>query len=205
MDSRNVLQRIQSQRLSPLMLRSLNVLQLPLGELQGLIASEIQSNPLLDMGANDASPHLFSPMDAYGRARNARNGEEGDLNFLENIAEERSPRDYLFAQVPDGDGETKAALGTLIDSLDDRGFLSEDVAEKLGISPTAIGENPHSLGDGAQKNAFEKAYGILHSLFPKMIAARNLQDCLRLQIPENTLLLDLVTHYFEDLERRRFV
>jgi RNA polymerase sigma-54 factor len=203
MNSRNDLQQVQMQRLSPLMLRSLNVLQLPMGELQRLIASEIQSNPLLDIGANDALPH-FNSIDARGRAENTANAEEDNLNFLENIAEECSPREYLLAQVPEIDGETKAAFIALINSLDDRGFLSEDAAEQLGISPMDIGENSNPLGDGAQKNAFEKAYAILRSLSPKGIGARNLRDCLQLQIPKNTPLYDLVTHHFEDLECRRF-
>jgi RNA polymerase sigma-54 factor len=170
------------------MLRSLNVLQLPIGELEHLIASEIQSNPLLDIGANDRSAHLSS-MDAHARPRESTNSNEDNLNLLENIAEECSPLDYLLAQVPDVDGETKAALTALIDRLDERGFLGEDAVEQLGISQRPI------LG---------KAHSLLRSLSPRGIGARNLQDCLQLQIPENTPLYDLVSHHFEDLEHRRF-
>jgi DNA-directed RNA polymerase specialized sigma54-like protein len=161
MDLRNDLQQVQTQRLSPLMLRSLNVLQLPIGELQRLVASEIQRNPLLDMGSNDHLPSMSNYRDT--RARNNTNSDEDNLNFLENIAEECSPQDYLLAQVPDMDGGTKAALTVLINQLDERGFLSEEGLRQLGIS---------------QQPAFGKAYATLRSLSPRGMGDRDLQDCL---------------------------
>ncbi|MDR1907163.1 MAG: RNA polymerase factor sigma-54 [Puniceicoccales bacterium] len=203
MDLRNDLQQIQSQRLSPLMLRSLNILQLPAAELHQLIATEIQRNPLFDITTTDiASYPLHSSnnnIDERACARNTTNDEKSNLNFLENIAAELSPQDYLLEQVPDLDETAKSALMTLINSLDERGFLSEDVAQQFGIFSTDGEENPDS-----QQNAFGKAYTILRSLSPKGIGARNLQDCLQLQIPKNTPLYDLVTYHFDDLEHRRF-
>jgi RNA polymerase sigma-54 factor len=187
------------------MLRSLNVLQLPTAELHQLIAAEIQRNPLLDITANDTLCPVSSPGNNANINIGARacstNKEEGNPNFLENISAEYSPEDYLLAQVPDLKKDVKSALITLINSLDERGFLPEDVAQQLEDS----NENPNPLPDGAQKNAFGKAYVILRSLSPKGIGARNLQDCLQLQILKNTPLHDLITYHFDDLECRRFV
>ncbi|MDR2812530.1 MAG: RNA polymerase factor sigma-54 [Puniceicoccales bacterium] len=205
---------IQMQRLSPSMLRSLNILQLPTTELHQLIAAEIQRNPLLDITTNDTLLPVFSlgsNANVKGTSMDARacapstNEEEGSSNFLENISAEYPPEDYLLAQVPDLDEDVKSALVTLVNSLDERGFLPEDVARQFEISPVDSDKNSDPLPDGVHKNVFEKAYVILRSLSPKGIGARNLRDCLQLQILKNTPLHDLITHHFDDLECRRFV
>ncbi|MDR0741103.1 MAG: hypothetical protein LBF34_05335, partial [Puniceicoccales bacterium] len=211
MDLRGNRLQIQSQRLSPSMLRSLDVLQLPMEELHRLVATEIQRNPLLDIA--DTVPYVLPSSGkernitntaARARARDTPNGEEGNLNFLENISAEDLPEDYLLAQVPDLDEATQTALKTLINSLDDRGFLPEDAAQQLGISFPNGEKNLDSPLDQSQQNISKKAYAILRSLSPKGIGACNLQDCLRLQIPENTPLHDLVSNHFDDLEHCRF-
>jgi RNA polymerase sigma-54 factor len=193
------------------MLRSLDILQLPTEELYRLIAAEIQRNPLLDIA--DTAPYGFPAsaskestinMSARARTSDIPNNEESNPNFLENISAEDSPEDYLLAQVPDLDEATKTALTTLINSLDDRGFLPEDAAQQYGISWPDGEENCDARTDDARQNVFETAYAILRSLSPKGIGAHDLQDCFRLQIPENTPLHDLVAHYFDDLEHRRF-
>jgi RNA polymerase sigma-54 factor len=205
MDLRSDRLQIQSQRLSPSMLRSLNVLQLSAEELHRLVAAEIQRNPFLDIA--DAAPYTFSANGNEGNIINVSthgisNEEESNLNFLENISAEDSPEDYLLAQVPDLEEATKATLKVLINSLDDCGFLPEDVAQQLGISFPNNKEKSDLPLDHPQQN--EEAYMILRSLSPKGIGARNLQDCLQSQIPENTPLHDLVVHHFDDLEHCRF-
>jgi RNA polymerase sigma-54 factor len=162
------------------MLRSLNILQLPIGELQQLISTEIQCNPLLDITVNDSlnNEHTYT--------HNRINSDEGKLNFLENIAAERSPQDYLLDQVPDIDETTKTAFIILINSLDESGFLPKDTAIPWETPP------------------MEDAYSLLRTLSPRGIGARDLQDCLQLQLPKHTPLYELVAHYFDDLEHRRF-
>jgi RNA polymerase sigma-54 factor len=198
---------IQSQRLSPLMLHSLNVLQLPTEELHQLVAEEIQRNPLLDITTNDASPYGFSfNGDGAAYQRNTSTGHRLDHNedhqsFLENISAEYTPQDYLLAQVPDLDEITKNALIILIHHLDERGFLPENVAQAF-ISIN--GETDFNGSMNIPQYAFEKAYVTLRSLLPRGIGARDLQDCLLLQIQSDTPLYDLVTHCFNDLEHRRF-
>jgi RNA polymerase sigma-54 factor len=210
------------------MLRSLNVLQLPTEELRQLLTTEIQNNPLLDIATNDVPPHPFACAPTNGKNTNnnntwngndgnndtdmnrrtsgehTTNAEESPQQFLENIATEYSPEDYLLAQVPDLDEFTKAALITLINSLDDQGFLPENVAQQFGIPQKNSTQSQISPSDNSQQNVFERAYNILRSLSPKGIGARDLQDCLQLQVPENTPLYDLLTHHFDDLKQRRF-
>jgi RNA polymerase sigma-54 factor len=190
------------------MLHGLNVLQLPTEELHRLIATEIQRNPLLDITTTDTSTYstYSSPLniDERARTRNTIDGEESNQNFLENISAENSPEDYLLAQVPDLGESIKSALTTLIHSLDDRGFLPEDVAQQFGISSTDGKNIFDSLANNLQQNAFSKAHAILRSLLPKGIGAKNLQDCLQLQIPQNAPLYNVVAHHFDDLEHRRF-
>jgi DNA-directed RNA polymerase specialized sigma54-like protein len=109
------LQQIQSQHLSPLMIRSLNILQLPIRELQQLISTEIQCNPLLDITINDSLNKERTHM------HNTTNNDDGMLNLSANIFAERSPQDYLLDQVPDIDELTETALIMVINSLDESG------------------------------------------------------------------------------------
>jgi RNA polymerase sigma-54 factor len=213
-DLRNNLQQTQTRRLSPAMLRALNILQLPAAELYSLAVEEIRRNPLLDITAADAFSPIFpangpaesiNNIDAH--ARNTINDEKSKQNFLENIATEHSPADYLLAQVPDLDETTKSALAALISSLDERGFLSEDAAQQLGIPPENNEKSCDSVPANSPdlpKNVSQNTYKTLRSLSPKGIGARNLQDCFLLQIPRNTPFYELITHHFDDSEYRRF-
>jgi RNA polymerase sigma-54 factor len=192
------------------MLRALNILQLPAAELYQLAAEEIRRNPLLDIAAADTSPPIFAAngnaedISIDARARDIVNDEKSKQNFLENIAAEHAPEDYLLAQVPDLDGTTKSALVALISNLDGRGFLPENVAQQFGIFPANDEGNGDSVSKNLPQNVFQKAYKILQSLSPKGIGARNLQDCFLLQIPQNSPLYVLIAHHFEDLEHCRF-
>jgi RNA polymerase sigma-54 factor len=79
--------------------------------------------------------------------------------------------------------EDRAALRFLIESLNDDGYL-EDTLENLARSLTPSGED--QLDE--LLHHFQVALGLLHSLEPVGVGARDLGECLRLQL--RALLLD---------------
>jgi RNA polymerase sigma-54 factor len=84
----------------------------------------------------------------------------------------------------------------LIGNIDDDGYLKGDlneVAQKMGVSLFQV----------------ESTLARIHELDPPGIGARNLKECLKIQIKpfdqrEKTLLEALIDHHLEDLERKNY-
>lgn len=165
----------QIQKLSPQMLQSLKVLQLSAGELEKLVQTEIQNNPLLDIEI----PEYFSNFSPKNRPSNSELNPE---NLLENVAADLSLREYLLQQVPDLPEHAKQDLEEVIGHLDENGFLADpEISQK-----------------------YPSSYKLLRQLEPKGIGARDLQDCLLTQIPPATTLFTLIQNHFDDLQHYRY-
>ncbi|MBO6102097.1 MAG: hypothetical protein J6P03_02450, partial [Opitutales bacterium] len=136
----------QNHALSPQMRQSLNILQAGTAELRGIIAAQLNSNPLLEAENPDSEISLDAP-EIGGESENAENGDEdgeisesyssGDSDsdsrskFFESIAEAESLQEHLRRQAA---LEIKSesvirAFETLAGLLDERGFLPPDAAE----------------------------------------------------------------------------
>ena len=96
----------------------------------------------------------------------------------------------------------RGIVGLLIDSLDDDGYLTQDLEELVSLLPS---EFEIDLGD------LHIALECLQHLDPPGIGARNLAECLALQLhalPDDTPYLDkallLVTSHLESLAARDF-
>ena len=101
----------------------------------------------------------------------ARGGEDADLEAY--VASERSLRDHLIDQLAFAvDDPTRRLIGQfLIDSLDEAGYLRVEVdavAAQLGAPPALI----------------EELIAVLQSFEPTGVAARDLAECLSLQLRE---------------------
>jgi RNA polymerase sigma-54 factor len=104
--------------------------------------------------------------------------------------------------------EDRAAVWALIESLDADGYLAdslEEIAERLGTAEVAeVAE-----GDGLLER-LQCALKWLQSLEPAGVGARNLGECLTLQLrvapqtPAHTLAADICRHYLDLLARREF-
>ena len=113
-------------------------------------------------------------------------------------------RDYVLQQVPllrEGDAIV-AILRVLIESLDDDGFLDitcEETAQLAGMPVEAITDDWHY------------ALSLLQSLEPSGVGARDLRECLLIQLQElkaceeNHLAYSMVRDHFELLSQRDYV
>src|SRR5436309_8354059 len=83
----------------------------------------------------------------------------------------------------------------IIGNIDDNGFL-QSTPEEMALNSGIPGED------------FEKMLSLIQSFYPAGVGARDLRECLLLQLQrqgkENTLEYKIVSEYMEDLGRRRF-
>ncbi len=98
------------------------------------------------------------------------------------------------AKLSDLDEEQIEAMGFLIGSLDDRGYLTASLLELSLLSRKPLGK-------------LKEAHRVLKTLDPPGIGAEDLQDCLLIQLKqrdrENSLAARVVKHHFNLLPRRR--
>jgi RNA polymerase sigma-54 factor len=232
---------VQKQVLAPRMIQSMEILQLPIMELEEKIEQELQENPILEMQEEDPdlpaeesdqeSPD--SPTDEErelviddandneadferllkldeewpehfeDRPRPSRNrvDEESDRKHdaMANMAA-RPPslQDYLHDQLGwfDLDPKLRAMADRIIYNLDSNGYLQSSLEDLLG--PDA-GEEDLGL--------IKQALAIVQRLDPPGVGARDLRECLLLQLtpkmPYYEQLQTLISSHLGDLEHNR--
>jgi RNA polymerase sigma-54 factor len=148
--------------------------------------------------------------DGIGEAPSAAGGGEGeDLEAHDRRSAASSLQDHLRSQVPGMrlSDEDRAALDVLIDSLDNDGYLADDLEEIADKMAEMLGTH----GDEARTDLIERlhcALAWLQSLEPVGVGARSLGECLALQIkatprsPARQLALRICDQHLNLLARR---
>ena len=152
--------------------QAIELLQYSAQELSEFLEEKALENPLLQI----ESFKVQSMDPRYDTVKKARKSSQVDRqNWLEQISkEETSIVDYLYAQIDFCfyDKRIKGILEFLINSLNENGYLpmeTEEVTRILSVSQQDV----------------EQAIHIIQGLEPAGIGARNLQECLQLQIKRN--------------------
>jgi len=215
------LQLRQSQQLTltPQLQQSIRLLQLSTVEINQEVARLLDENPLLEREDEDAAQpyaHGDAPASAATPESSAQDnesrqsGEEwGEASFAASSAssdDEDEPHSEVAAETPSLrehllwqlnmsqlDPRDKKIVGLLIDALDENGYLSQPLEEIADLLPEEL---DISLDD------LETALAQLQYLDEPGLAARNLGECLALQIkalpedtPERELALRLVSQH----------
>ncbi len=209
----------QKLKLAPQIIQSIEILQLPLLALVERVQMELEENPVLEEltltekpseeerkateeeGLTDILPEEWQVTSSF-RSKAARQ-EDSDLKqqALENTAcKPISLHEYLLGQLslmelPKGLLEV---CELVVSHVDDRGYLTTSNLEEI-ISGA---ERSVSLNEAQQ------ALLVVQSLEPPGIGARNLQECLLLQLDQRSegynLLKELITHHLKDIEAKRY-
>ncbi|SFW23545.1 RNA polymerase factor sigma-54 [Nitrosovibrio sp. Nv17] len=155
----------------------------------------------LDVDARFSEESGWSVED--GRSHEARD-EDDERDFSQQAAESLSLREHLnmqlsLSQISERD---RRIAGLLIDSLDEDGYLVQDLGELVALLPSEL---------EIDIDALHIALGYLQHLDPPGVGARNLSECLALQLralPGDTPFLDrallLVEHHLDSLASRDF-
>ena len=205
------------QKLSPQQIQMIKLLELPAVQLEQRIKQEIEDNIVLEEEERSAEDEEQPPQqisfDEYLREDDTPSYKSRINNFSKDdkqrpvyLTEGRSLQEYLVEQLgyrnlPERDLRLAVYL---IGSIDEDGYLrrdlesvADDIAFTMGLETTA-GE-------------LERLLGIIHELEPAGIGARDLRECLLLQLaqmPVNTrprrLARKILTSYFDEFVKKHY-
>ncbi|WP_201786599.1 RNA polymerase factor sigma-54 [Clostridium tepidiprofundi] len=166
---------------------SVKILQMSAYELNQYIDKEILENPVIDFQCNESNKEAFDYKNLikyfeYNRNTyvNENNGEEkiSPFNFitLKKTLKESLKEQLLYLNT---DENMKKICVYVIESLDERGYLGstvDEIASELGVS--------------VQKT--EKAISIVQGFEPCGVAARDIKECLKIQLKNKGIIDDKI-------------
>lgn len=177
------------QTLSPQMIQSMKILRMNLQELHDYVGQLVLENPVLEYSDCAEQPEYenVSQDDFYGKLEwlaandyqnmqyNCQDTEGEKRDFLANVGcvldDGNNLKYYLFSQFEGLQFNTvlTGAIRFLVEHLDERGWLDADIymlSRRAGISEVV----------------FKRALAELQAADPAGVGARNLEECLKLQI-----------------------
>ena len=181
------LKQSQNLALTPQLQQSIRLLQLSAVELEQEILQAAQENPLLEFDSS-LDDEVYEPIAQLSHRSVAPSkgpvDSEVDEDRYARIASHRSLLDHLLEQIQLLRLKTqeKALVGLLAGNLDEKGFLNESLDSFI---PEIL--NFLDLDDGTPLEQLERALSHLQHLDPIGVGARDLSECLCLQIRNASL------------------
>ena len=213
------------QVLAPQLQQSLLILQAPLLELRNLVQQEMETNPVLEELATepaaDGSEEPATPtadeefkaefdqlakLDDEWRDYMAQSGsysgrskEEDEKRqfFFDSIATQETLQQHLVGQLNQTalSGDDRKTAELIIGNIDDNGFLQTTPEEM-------------AMNTGIPQEDFELMLTLVQSFYPPGVGARDLRECLLIQLKrggrEKSLEYRVVSDHMTDLGKRRF-
>ena len=217
----------QTQRLSPLQMQVIKLVELNTVEVEDRIKQEVEENPALEAGDNELPGDTenengevvdnnltqeeiilgdyFSEDDIPDYRLNGPGGKS-EQNFIEyNNYDDKSLSDFLQEQIGllNLDERKQLIAEYIIGNLDENGYLQRDlqsISDDL-LFQQQIEATPLQLEDVLYE---------IQDLDPPGICARDLQECLLLQLnryaPTQTvrLAIEILTNYFDEFSRKHY-
>jgi RNA polymerase sigma-54 factor len=228
MEARLTLRQTQRLVMTPMLQQAIQLLQLSTIELQELLQKELTENPMLeespeetpapepapdeptleatppDAPATEATEPPELPFDLteimFGppEERTLVQQEEHEETRFENfVGTTTSLADHLYEQLRLSpiEGDVRAAGDEIIGNLDEDGYLRatlEEMAEKTGLALAV----------------FEKALAVMQTFDPPGVAARDLRECLLIQLRQqeapDPLAIEILESHFEAFQRCKY-
>ncbi|MDY5969407.1 MAG: RNA polymerase factor sigma-54 [Bacteroidales bacterium] len=222
----------QQQKLTPMQVMLMHMLQMPVSMLEQAVKEEMERNPLLEEEGHDetATPDIdhyeetaendseeaadnheldldeaFSSDDDYDyREREEYDPNQEDRQLI--ISDDISFLDSLQSQLglKNLSDRQRAITDELIGSIDNAGYLSRSID---------LIENDLAFRHGMEvtKEEMEEALRLVQSLDPAGVGARNLQECLSIQLhrldkpnPAEQLATTIVDQHFDNFSERHY-
>jgi RNA polymerase sigma-54 factor len=218
-----------SQKLSPQQIQLMKLIQLPTQAFEQRIKQELEENPALESGKeqNESLDDEFGP-DEYSDSEHI---EAEDINVDDYLSDDETPEYRLQANNYSADDESKTipyAAGTsftqflinqlntfrlsetdyqiaefLIGSIDDSGYIRRPLLDI--IDDLAFTQNIYT-----DETQVETALKTVHQLDPAGVGARDLQECLVLQLlrkpqtPHTQLATSIISNAFEQFIKKHY-
>lgn len=217
------------QKLSPQQIQLMKLIQLPTMALEQKIKEELESNPALEEG-RETTEDSSEEYDSYEEGDNERIEAE-DINVDEYLSDDEVPDYRLRAnnysaddeetRVPVSGGTTfheylmeqismrrmnedeRQVAEYLIGNIDDDGYIRRDLSAI--VDDLAFTQNIFT-----EEEQLEKVLKIIQDLDPPGVGARNLQECLLLQLkrrPSETgarLGYDIIADHFDEFIKKHY-
>ena len=210
----------QTQRLSPLQIQTIKLIELPVQDLEQRIRKELEENPVLDEDApsteddegqeerqprevslsdykeDDSIPTYKLYVNNQGRdAMPEYNTFSVKESFTQSLMEQLGWRSLSQEQT--------AIASFIIGSLDDDGYLRRD-------TETLVDDMAFRAGIETTEQQVEQMISVIQEFEPSGVCARNLQECLLLQMRNVTMdeagknARRILTDYFPDFTAKHF-
>lgn len=203
----------QQQTLSPQMQQSLHILQAPVTELRQLVSAELAENPVLEEvpreDRSEEAPErtrenadtLSDEWREYYAQRSTAEpwtaeALERRQHFLDSQTRGPTLHEFLGGQLEFErfDERRQAAARVIIGNLDDAGYFRGKIEEA-------------AYPVGCTVMEAEEVLGRVQQFDPPGVAARNLAECLLIQLKRqeqpNSLEIRIIQNHLEDLARRK--
>ncbi|MBP3796027.1 MAG: RNA polymerase factor sigma-54 [Bacteroidales bacterium] len=206
----------QTQRLSPLQMQTIRLIELPVQELEQRIKSEFEDNPVLDDDAptresddnepkdvsideideNDPTPSYRLHVNNYGKdERPQYNTFSVKESFTQSLMRQLGFRDL--------DKHQREVAAFIIGSLDEDGYLRRDL-------DSLVDDLAFRAGIETTYEEVESLLKVIQEFEPAGVGARDLRECLLLQLQSEKQTEDvrlaerILEDYFQEFSNRHF-
>lgn len=223
-----------SQKLSPQQIQLMKLIQLPTQAFEQRLKEELIENPALESGKDEDEIYdkdEFDNNDDYDEFDDNESIDADEINIDEYLSDDETPDYKLQANNysdDDDDRETPFAAQTsfhqdlinqlntfilsdddrgiaefLIGSIDDDGYLRRSIQD-------IVDDMAFTQGIYTDEKTVEKILNIIHDLEPAGVGARDLQECLLLQLKHKTpteyvdLAITVIENYFEQFTKKHY-
>jgi RNA polymerase sigma-54 factor len=232
LESRLDLRLSQKLVLTPQLQQAIKLLQLPQLELSSVLNQELSENPFLEevveevespadvAASHEEEPQYVEPSDdgelsietlskfSVDDYFEERSSDGRDLGYFSPGLEEKPSYELFYAQKPDlyshllwqlrlcsADDSVRRSAEVVIGNLDDDGYLRATEEELIAAS-------------GDMPAAMQEAIALVQSFDPPGVGARNLKECLLLQVKAldlgGTLVEKIIINNLDDLQKHRY-
>ncbi len=221
-----------SQKLSPQQIQLMKLIQLPTQAFEQRLKQELEENPALESGKEEIVDEFDDDFDNTNEDYDDNETiDAGDINVDDYLSDDEVP-DYRTSvnnySADDEDKSVPYAAGTsftqhLVNQLNTYRLTDDerDIAEFLVGSVDESGYIRRELSDIVDDLAFTqsvytdeekvaKVLKIVHQLDPAGVGARNLQECLSIQLhrkekhPDVQLALNIIDNAFDQFTKKHY-
>ncbi len=224
-----------SQKLSPQQIQLMKLIQLPTQAFEQRLKEEMNENPALEAGKEDDDEYEKDEFeneefDDYDDSEDDRIDTE-DLNIDEYLSNDEVPEYKLQANnYSDDDEQRESPLASpvsfhqdlinqlntfmlsdsdreiaefLVGSIDDMGYIRRSI-------PDIVDDMAFTQGIYTDEKTVERILNVIHELEPSGVGARDLQECLLLQLKHKTptesvaLATDIIENQFDAFTKKHY-
>ncbi|WP_034061005.1 RNA polymerase factor sigma-54 [Lacinutrix jangbogonensis] len=220
-----------SQKLSPQQIQLMKLIQLPTQAFEQRLKQELEENPALDTGKEEKEDEYEDMDNTQDEFDDNETIETDDINIDDYLSDDEIP-DYRTSvnnysadddekSIPFASGTSftqhlKTQLNTyrlsdeerdiaefLIGSVDESGYIRREISDIM--DDLAFTQNVYTTED-----KIEYMLKIVHQLDPSGVGARNLQECLSIQLkrkeqtPDVALALNIIDNAFEKFTKKHY-